>query len=307
MKKKSVPNPQTGKSAESAATPSAGPSSGHVGRETAKTPSYIVGMGGSAGALEAFEEFFGNMPSDSGLAFMLVPHLDPTHKGIMPELLQRITEMRVMQAEDGMRVRPNCVYVIPSNKDMSLLHGVIQLLEPTAPRGLRLPIDFFFRHLAEDQQERAICIILSGMGTDGTLGLKAIKEKLGMAMVQDPATAKFDGMPHSAIETGIVDFVAPARTLPAKLLEFVTHAAYVHEKREAREEKKLSALQKIFVLLRSRTGHDFSFYKKNTVVRRVERRMNVHQIDTIEQYVRYLQGNTQEVDFLFKELLIGVT
>ncbi len=272
-----------------------------------KSPRYIVGMGGSAGALEAFEQFFSTIPADSGLAFVLVPHLDPTHKGMMPELLQRVTKMTVRQAEDGMRVEPNCVYVTPSNKEMSILHGVIQLMELSAPRGLRLPIDFFLRHLAEDQKEKAICIILSGMGTDGTLGLKAVKEQLGMAMVQDPASAKFDGMPRSAIDTGMVDIVAPSDELAAKLVDLIRHSAFVVEKVSTLEEKRLSALQKIFVLLRSHTGHDFSFYKKNTVTRRVERRMAVHQIDTMERYVRYLQENSQEIDFLFKELLIGVT
>ncbi len=230
-------------------------------KPAAKPPLYIVGMGGSAGALEAFEQFFTSMPPDSGLAFVLVPHLDPTHKGMMPELLQRFTRMQVMQAEDGMKVLPNCVYVVPSNKEMSILHGALQLLDPSAPRGLRLPIDFFFRHLAEDQKERAICVILSGMGTDGTLGLKAVKEKLGIAMVHDPESAKFDGMPRSAIETGLVDFVAPPRELATKLVEFVRHSSVIIHRVTTVEEKKLSALQKIFVLLRSQTGHDFSFYK----------------------------------------------
>lgn len=276
-------------------------------RKRVSGPLYVVGIGGSAGALEAFEQFFSAMPPDSGLAFVLVPHLDPTHKGMMPELLQRITRMEVRQAEDGMKVEPNNVYVVPSNKDMSILHGALQLLEPSAPRGLRLPIDFFLRHLADDQGERAICVLVSGMGTDGTLGLKAVKEKLGLAMVQDPATAKFEGMPRSAIDTGLVDFTASPPELAVKLLEFVRHYAPTVEKTVTVEEKKLSTLQKIFVLLRSHTGHDFSLYKKNTVIRRVERRMAVHQLDTIEAYVRYLQENSQEIDLLFKELLIGVT
>ncbi len=276
-------------------------------RRQRKGPLYIVGIGGSAGALEAFEQFFTAMPEESNLAFVLVPHLDPTHKGMMPELLQRFTRMKVDQVEDGMRVEPNKVYVLPPNKDISILHGNLQLLEPSAPRGLRLPIDFFFRHLAEDQGERAICIIMSGMGTDGTLGLKAIKEKLGLAMVQDPVSAKFEGMPRSAIDTGLVDFTAPPAELVTKLLEFVRHSVVAVERVVTLEEKKLGALQKIFVLLRSHTGHDFSLYKKNTVIRRVERRMAVHQLDTMDSYVRYLQENTQEIDLLFKELLIGVT
>lgn len=272
-----------------------------------RNPSYIVGMGGSAGSLEAFEEFFRNTPADTGLAYVIVSHLDPNHKGIMPELLQRITTMDVQQAKDGLKVQPNHVYVIPPNKDMSILHGKLQLLEPSMPRGLRMPIDFFFRHLAEDQKEKSIGIIFSGMGTDGTLGLKTIKEKLGMVMVHDPSSAKYDGMPKSAINTGLVDFTAPANELPVKLLGYVDHYYTMSKELPAAEKKTTGALQKIFVLTRAKTGNDFSQYKKNTVRRRIERRMNVHQISNINQYVRYLQENSHEIDLLFKELLIGVT
>lgn len=305
---KDASNTVPGAAAREAEMRPAEPKPGDKGRrKRGAGPLYVVGMGGSAGALEAFEQFFTAMPEDCGLAFVLVPHLDPTHKGMMPELLQRFSRLKVRQAEDGMRVESNSVYVIPPNKDISILHGVLQLLEPSAPRGLRLPIDFFFRHLAEDQGERAVCIIMSGMGTDGTLGLKAIKEKLGMSMVQDPLSAKFEGMPRSAIDTGLVDFISPAADMAVKLLEFVRHSVVTVEKAVTLEEKKLGSLQKIFVLLRSHTGHDFSLYKKNTVIRRVERRMAVHQLTTIEGYVRYLQENSQEIDLLFKELLIGVT
>ena len=184
---------------------------------------HVVGMGGSAGGLEAFEQFFSHLPPDTGLAFVLVPHLEPTHKGMMPELLGRHTKMKVVEAEDGMEVQPNHVYVIPPNADLAILHGKLQVLEPAAPRGLRMPIDFFFRQLAADQKEKAIGIILSGMGSDGTLGLKAIKEHFGMAMVQDPASAKYDGMPRSAVNTGLVDYVASAEELPAKLVQYVNH------------------------------------------------------------------------------------
>ncbi len=272
-----------------------------------KKPFYIVGMGGSAGSLEAFEQFFQNMSADTGLAFVIVSHLDPTHKGIMPELLQRVTTMEVQQAKDGMKVQQNQVYVIPPNKDMSILHGRLQLLEPSMPRGLRMPIDFFFRHLAEDQKENSIGIIFSGMGSDGTLGLKAIKEKLGVVMVQDPSSTKYDGMPQSAINTGLVDFVASANELPAKLLGYVDHYYKMDRAIPPAEKKTTGALQKIFALIRAQTGNDFSLYKKNTVRRRIERRMNVHQINNINQYVRYLQENSHEIDLLFKELLIGVT
>ncbi len=272
-----------------------------------KNSFYIVGMGGSAGGLEAFGQFFAHVPADSGMAFVLVPHLDPTHKGMMPELLQRCTKMQVFQAEDGMKVRPDCVYVIPSNKDMSILHGTLQLLEPSAPRGLRLPIDFFLRHLAEDQEERAVGVILSGMGTDGTLGIKAIKEKLGMVMVEDGSSAKYDGMPRSAIATGLVDYIAPVKELPAKLLGYAKHSLTILKEKPTVEEKYTNATQKITILLRDQTGHDFSFYKKNTLVRRIERRMGVHQITNVDVYIRYLRENPQEIELLFKELLIGVT
>jgi two-component system CheB/CheR fusion protein len=228
-------------------------------KNTRKNLLYIAGIGGSAGGLEAFGQFFAHMPVDSGMAFVLVPHLDPTHKGMMPELLQRFTKMQVFQAEDGMKVRPNCVYVIPPNKDMSILHGTLQLLEPSEPRGLRLPIDFFLRHLAEDQQEMAVGIILSGMGTDGTLGIKSIKEKLGMVMVQDVSSAKYDGMPRSAIATGLVDYIAPVEELPGKLLGYAKHSSTILKEKPTVEEKYTNAIQKITVLLRDQTGRDFSF------------------------------------------------
>ncbi len=268
---------------------------------------YVVGMGGSAGGLEAFEQFFSHLPPDTGLAFVLVPHLEPTHKGMMPELLARHTQMKVVEAEDGMEVQASCVYVIPPNADLAILHGKLQVLEPAAPRGLRMPIDFFFRRLAEDQKEKAIGIILSGMGSDGTLGLKAIKENLGMAMVQDPASAKYDGMPRSAINTGVVDCVAAAEELPGKLVQYVNHSPRLPEEHDLADGESSAAIQKVFVLLRAHTGNDFSCYKHNTLNRRIERRMSVHQLDSLPRYVRFLQENPQEVELLYKELLIGVT
>ena len=267
----------------------------------------IVGIGSSAGGLEALEQFLRNVPEESGMAFVIVQHLDPTHKGIMPELLQRVTGMEVFQVRDRMRVKPNCVYVIPPNRDMSILHGVLHLFEPTAARGLRLPIDFFLRSLAEDRQEASIGVILSGMGSDGTMGLQAIKEKGGVTLVQDPASAKFDSMPRSAINAGLADLTAPAEDLPGKIIDYLRHALVIAKTEFPLEEKDQSALEKIIILLRSKTGHDFSLYKKNTVYRRIERRMSIHQISRIAAYVRYLQENSQEVELLFKELLIGVT
>lgn len=267
----------------------------------------IVGIGASAGGQEALDSFLSHVPEGSGMAFVIIQHLDPTHKGIMPELLQRATGMKVQQAGNRMRVKPDCVYVIPPNKDLSILHGVLHLLDPVAPRGLRLPIDFFFRALAQDHNQRAIGVILSGMGSDGTLGLRAIKENAGLALVQAPASAKFDSMPRSAIDAGLADIVAPAEALPGKILDYLKRIPASTPTRLLLEIKTQSALEKIVILLRERTGNDFSLYKRNTLYRRIERRMGLHQIDTIAAYVRYLRENPQELDLLFKELLIGVT
>ena len=264
-------------------------------------------MGGSAGGLEAFGQFFTNMPTDSGMAFVLVSHLDPTQKGMMPELLQRFTRMQVFQVKDGMEVCPNCVYVIPRTGTCPYCTEPFNCWRRRRPVVCGCRLIFFFRHLAEDQEERAVGVILSGMGTDGTLGIKAIREKLGMVMVEDPASAKFDGMPRSAIDTGIVDYIGPVKELPAKLLDYAKHPSATLKQKPIAEEKQTNAIQKITVLLRDQTGHDFSFYKKNTLVRRIERRMCVHKITTIDVYIRYLRENPPEIELLFKELLIGVT
>jgi len=190
---------------------------------------------------------------------------------------------------------------------MSVLHGVLHLFEPTSSRGQRLPIDFFLRSLAEDRQERSIGFNLSGMGSDGTKGLRAIKEKAGVALVQEPGSAKFDSMPRSAIDAGLTDLVAPAEELPGKIIDYLRHALIIDKTEPPLEEKDRSSLEKVLILLRGKTGHDFSLYKKNTVYRRIERRMGIHQISRIADYVLYLQENSQEVELLFKELLIGVT
>lgn len=264
-------------------------------------------MGGSAGGLKAFEQFFCNIPPDTGMAFVLLQHLDPTHKCILPELIQHKTNMKVFQIEHGMKIQPNCIYVIPPNKNLSIQQGILILSEQSVSMTPRMPIDFFFRHLAKDQGEKSICIIFSGMGTDGTLGLKEVKDKLGMVMVQDPDTTEYNSMPLSAISTNLVDFIAPPEELPAKLIGFVKHLIKPSNQGPTTDDKSSSELQKIFVLIRDHTGHDFSLYKGNTMHRRIERRMSVLQIDRASSYVSYLQQNLQEVGLLFNELLIGVT
>jgi two-component system, chemotaxis family, CheB/CheR fusion protein len=269
-------------------------------------PFPIVGIGASAGGLEAFEDFLRNMPDDSNMALLLVPHLDPSHISMMTDLLKRHTKMKVAQAANGMKVDANCVYIIPPNKDMSLRNRTIVLTQPEEPRGQRFPIDHFFRSLAREQKEKAVGIILSGNGSDGTQGLKAIKEEHGMVMAQEANTAKYDGMPRSAIETGLVDYILPPKGMPAQLVKYVRRSSSF-PRGIPLSEAAPGALQKIFILLRSHTGHDFTNYKKNTICRRIERRMNVQQIEDIGGYVRYLQEHPREIDALFKELLIGVT
>ncbi|HEX7412254.1 MAG TPA: chemotaxis protein CheB, partial [Bacteroidales bacterium] len=266
----------------------------------------IVGIGASAGGLEALEQFLSNVHENSGMAYVVIQHLDPTQKGMLPELLQRISKMKVFQVKDRMAIKSNCVYVIPPNKSMSMLKGVLHLFEPIEARGLRLPIDFFFRSLADDQKERGIGVILSGMGSDGSIGLSAIKEKNGTVVVQDPAAAKYDSMPRNAIDSVQVDIVAPANELPAKIMDFLKHVPVAKSDPEI-EIKDKNSLEKIIILLRTYTGNDFSLYKKNTMYRRIERRMGIHKIDKIFSYVRFLQENPKEVAILFKELMIGVT
>lgn len=269
---------------------------------------YIVGIGASAGGLEAFEQFFKHMPVDSGLAFVLIPHLSPEHKSMLPELLRRYTQMETVQVEGNMKVNPNRVYIIPPNKDLAISKGILSLEMPTEQRGIRHPIDYFFRSLAIDKGERAICVILSGTGSEGALGLRAIKGEGGLVLVQDPKEAKYNGMPESAIATGLVDHVLPAEKIPELLLRYTKTAAVRGTTPPIPPEMRPpEALNRIFTLIRAQTGHDFSLYKQNTVIRRINKRMAIHQIESLEDYVSFLRGNTHEIDVLFTELLIRVT
>ena len=282
----------------------------------------IVGIGASAGGLAAFETFFSAIPnksgngngngsgngSGSGIAFIIVQHLAPDHKSMLTELIARYTRMQVLEVEHGMVVQPDCTYIIPPNYDMAFLNGALQLLEPAAPRGQRLPIDFFFRSLAQDQHARAIGIVLSGTGGDGSQGVRAIKGEGGMVMAQSFDSTQYDGMPRSAVATGMVDFVLPPEEMPGQLLAYVRHAfGKIKGEAHSTDLKVDEGLKKIFVLLRAQTGHDFSHYKLNTINRRVERRMAVQQLEHVNDYVLYLRKNPAEVEALFRDLLIGVT
>jgi two-component system CheB/CheR fusion protein len=268
-------------------------------------PGYIVAIGGSAGGFEAFERFFSGIPPDSGMAFVVIQHLDPNHESLLSELLQRSTSMPVREATDGMPVARNVVYVIPQNTELSIHDGRLQISELSVARGVRMPVDLFFESLAVEQGEKSIGIIVSGMGTDGTLGLKAIKEVSGVVMVQDPDTAKFDGMPRSAIATGQVDYVAQIDDLPKRLIAYVKHFAQLQDVKDEKAPK--GELQKILQLLKTRTKHDFTLYKKSTLYRRIAKRASLLQIDGIPEYARYIEAHTDELDILFREFLIGVT
>lgn len=269
----------------------------------------VLGMGASAGGLGALKQFFEAMPPDSGMAFLVVTHLDPDHASILPELVQRHTSMEVVAAEDKTKVSPNRVYVAPPNKDLAFLKGEILLLDPESPRGHRLPIDFFFRQLAQDQGDKAACIILSGTGSDGSLGLRDIKGGGGLVMAQEPSSAKYDGMPTSAMGTGLVDLVLPPDQMPAKLISYfkTSRAPIAQDSQAAKQKDGEAPVQKILVLLRDRVGHDFSCYKQSTIIRRIQRRMSIQQISGLEKYLRYVRAHPDELDALFKDLLIGVT
>jgi two-component system CheB/CheR fusion protein len=266
----------------------------------------IVGVGASAGGLEAFTSFFKNLPPNAGMAFVVIQHLDPTLKGMLPELLKRATDMAVVQAKDNVDVLPNNVYVIPPNKSISILNGTLHLFEPIEAHGLRLPIDIFLKSLAADQQENSVGIILSGMGADGSLGLKAIKMAGGITLVQDPTTAKFDSMPANAIRLTNVDAIVSVEQLPERLISLVKSSIFKSPVTEI-DAKTKNELDKIILLLREQTRHDFSQYKKFTLLRRIERRKGVHLLANTKDYIRFLQENPKEGEILFKELLIGVT
>ncbi|WP_157670251.1 chemotaxis protein CheB [Chitinibacter sp. GC72] len=265
----------------------------------------IVGIGCSAGGLEALEAFFSQVGYDCEASFVVVQHLDPDHESHLAEILQHVCVLPVQEIVDKTPVQPGYVYVIPAGTDLSIRHGILQLSHPSGSRGLRLPIDFFFRSLADDLGVRAIGVVLSGMGSDGVLGLAAIKAKGGFTLAQLPASAKADSMPRSAIEAGIVDLI----DLPDALIEPIGDYArqLVTPCLHSVAVSSSSEIEQILDLLRAKTHHDFSQYKPNTLQRRIERRLVLHQIESTAAYVDYLRNNPQECELLFKELLIGVT
>lgn len=268
----------------------------------------VVGVGLSAGGLGALETLLAEVPPACGISFVVIQHLNPTSKCMLAELLKRVTVLPVVEITDAMPVMRDHVYVLPPSKDVSLRHGRLYLKPAVTHGGLRLPIDHFFRSLADDRQERAVGVILSGMGSDGTLGLRAIKECAGAVFVQAPETAKFDSMPRSAIDAGLADAVAPPQEIPQKILAYLRHLDSGRDAEAAMPAQAApGGLERIVRQLRIHTGHDFSRYKPNTLYRRIERRMGLHQIAAVSDYASYLRENPHELELLFRELLIGVT
>ena len=240
----------------------------------------IVGIGASAGGLDALEKFFARVPVRSGLAYIVVQHLDPTQKAMLAELLQRVTSLVVREAGEAMRVEANHIYVIPPNAELSLMQGVLHVVLPTEPRGMRLPVNVLFSSLAREQGASGIGIVLSGMGSDGTLGLQALKAVGGLTIVQEPSSAQFDAMPQSAIAAGCADIVALPADMPARILACIawdgrskspiTDWAADGAPTDEPLDPPVDTIESIFSLLRKRTRHDFSLYKPSTLNRRIE-------------------------------------
>ncbi len=272
-----------------------------------KTTTRIVGIGASAGGLAPLQEFIKNIPAQSGIAYIVVQHFDPKRKARLVELLQLATTMCVYEAQQDMQIQPDCIYVIPSNSVLTIVKSLIQLQPPSELRGLRLPIDTLFTSLAKERGEKAIAVVLSGMGADGTIGMQAIRAAGGLNVAQDPDTAQFDAMPRSVISTGCVDIIGPAQELAKEIVNYSHQITHLTRQLQGNADAQAESLIRMASLMKNRTRHDFSLYKPNTLLRRMERRMTIHKILSIREYIDFLEGNNQELDLLFKELLIGVT
>jgi len=308
--KKAAPKEKTGparagRAKAPASRGKAAPSPQHA--KTANQPiQAVVGMVASAGGLEAFKQFFLAMPADSGMAFVLIPHLDPKHESLMAPLLGKHTPMPVMEAQDGQPLEADHVYVIPPNHSMGLSEGVIQLGAPPGGVAGETAIDPFLRSLADDQEERGVCIILSGTGTHGSLGLKAVKAAGGMAMVQEPSTAEYDRMPLSATDTGLADYVLPPGRMPEELIKYVRHFA-AGTAAQPEPSAVQDDLAQVMALLRARTQFDFRAYRKRMLLRRIQRRMGLSHLDRLADYLALLREKPDELNLLCKDLLISVT
>jgi two-component system, chemotaxis family, CheB/CheR fusion protein len=315
-KKKATPGRRspsaTRESGAAAGTPDAGrpakrggkPTASDHGRADASFP--IVGIGGSAGALPALRDLLAHLPTDGGMAFVVLTHQAPKAPSFLAEILGKCTEMAVRELTDGTRVEPDRVYVAPPGRYVTIEKGVLGVEEAIERGHPPLPIDSFFRSLARDREDLAVGIVLSGTGADGTLGLQAIRAESGLTLAQSPRTAEFDGMPSSAVAAGVVDLVLPTAEMPAHLL---AHARGVTSRPRVREASEVvsAELERIVALIRVRTSQDFSPYKRGTLLRRVERRMAMHSIGRVAEYARYLEEHEEEIDALWRDWLIGVS
>ncbi|HVY48458.1 MAG TPA: chemotaxis protein CheB, partial [Minicystis sp.] len=276
----------------------------HETQSAPRAPLYVVGIGASAGGLEAIERFFDNLPSNTGMAFVVVQHLSPDFRSLMDELLARHTELPIHSVEDGMLVEPDHVYLIPPKKEMIISGGRLHLSERDRQLEFPLPIDIFFRSLAQDCRSRAVAIVLSGGGSDGSRGVRAVHEAGGLVVVQTSDSAQFDGMPRTARDAGVADWVLPPEDMPRALLE---HADGRVAPAPDAGETIGPGLSAIYRILERDFGIDFTHYKPTTVTRRIERRLQLARVDDIEAYVERLKRERDELDQLYRDLLIGVT
>jgi two-component system, chemotaxis family, CheB/CheR fusion protein len=268
----------------------------------------VVGIGASAGGLEAFRKLLEALPADTGIAFVLIPHLEPTHASMMVDLLGLHTTMTVTQVTDGMAIERDHVYVIPPQAYLSVHNGLLRLSQPEAPHGARLPFDFFLHSLSDEYGERAVCVVLSGTGADGSVGLKAVSDSGGLVIAQNPEEAAYDGMPRNAIATGAVNLILPVAQIPEALVRYAHHP-YVTagSPAAAADESEDRALAEVIELLRARTARDFTHYRKATLLRRIRRRMAAAGIPEIADYIAALRQDGREVELLAKDFLIHVT
>lgn len=269
----------------------------------------IIGVGASAGGLEAFTQLFKNLPADPGMAFVLIQHLAPTHESMLTELLSKATSMPVREVKDGMSVTSDNVYIIPPDKEMIIFQGVLHLVPRDEVKGQYMPVDSFLRSLAQDRRHNAIAVILSGTGSDGSMGVRAVKGEGGIVFAQDE-TAKYDGMPRSALDTGCVDFVLPTAKIATELLRISKHPYLAHVRRAEPVQiipSEENDLNRIFIMMRSAKGVDFTTYKRSTIMRRITRRMLLHKIEGMEKYAAYLKENPSEIETLYQDILINVT
>lgn len=276
------------------------------GQSLKTQPAYVVGIGASAGGLESLERLFSNMPFDTGMAFVVIQHLSPDFKSLMDELLARYTELPIHRASENMRVEANSIYLIPPKKEMIISDGRLLLTDKDPKQSLTMPIDLFFRSLAQDCGARSIGVILSGTGSDGSRGIRDIHHANGLVICETRETAKFDGMPQAALETGVVDYVMPAENIPSTIVNHKLQLP-LGGTDDIAEDTQPEAIDAVFKLLNDTWGIDFSHYKPNTVARRIQRRLSMVGANTLEKYAAKLENDTDELNSLYKDLLIGVT